>query len=238
MYAPEARTLLDRFAVRPGWRAVDVGCGPVGILDVLAERVGPTGEVVGVDREPRSVAMARDLVAERGLANVRVVEADASATGLPRSSFDLVHARLVLVTVPDPERVLAEMIALAHVGGWVAVQDLDPITHFCEPPHPAWNAVYEGFLTLQRENSNDVHLGRRLFGMLRAAGLADVDMTVATQVCHAGDFYMTQLPTITRSIWSQLVARRLFTDAELSALVAALERHLADPGTVVVRSLL
>ena len=37
---PEARWLLDQLAIRPGDRAIDLGCGPQGVLDLLAERVG------------------------------------------------------------------------------------------------------------------------------------------------------------------------------------------------------
>jgi hypothetical protein len=37
----EARRLLDRIGIRPGWRALDVGCGPIRILPLLAERLGP-----------------------------------------------------------------------------------------------------------------------------------------------------------------------------------------------------
>src|SRR5439155_1834557 len=125
MHREQSAALLDRIGVRPGWRVLDLGCGPLGILDLLSERVGPAGEVVGLDREPQTVAMARDFAAERGLGNVRIAAGDAGATGLPRGSFDLVHARLVLVTVPDPERILAEMVALARPGGVVVVQDID-----------------------------------------------------------------------------------------------------------------
>ena len=238
LYAPDTAALLDQLGIRPGWRAVDIGCGPLGILDLLAERVGPGGEVVGVDRDARAVATAQALLAERGLGNVRVAEADAGATGLPRAAFDLAHARLVLITMPDPQRVLAELVALVRPGGVVAVQDLDQVSHFCEPPHAAWTALLGAFLTLQRENGNDPHLGRRLAGMARAAGLTDVQMAVQTRVSTQGDFYLTQLPTITRSLWDRIVARGLYSEAELTALLAALERHLADPGTFVVRSLL
>src|SRR5215467_1955470 len=67
----EAQWLLERIAVQPGWRAVDVGCGPLGILDLLAERVGPDGEVVGLEREPHLVEMGQTMLALRGLRNVR-----------------------------------------------------------------------------------------------------------------------------------------------------------------------
>jgi tRNA A58 N-methylase Trm61 len=80
--------------VQPGWRAADIGCGPIGILDLLSARVGPSGAVVGVERESRFVEMARAEIATRRLANVSVKQADALNTELARGSFDLVHERL------------------------------------------------------------------------------------------------------------------------------------------------
>jgi len=100
---PLAAELLDRVGAAEGQSAIDVGCGPRGILELLAERVGPRGRVVGLEVEPVHVAMARELVAEQGLTNVEVIQADARHTGLPPASFDVAHARTVLVNVPDPE---------------------------------------------------------------------------------------------------------------------------------------
>ena len=51
--------------------------------------------------------------------------ADARDTGLPSGSFDLVHARTVLVTVPEPAVVVAEMARLALPGGWIASLEPD-----------------------------------------------------------------------------------------------------------------
>src|SRR5262245_14556090 len=88
-YDPEARTLLGRLGVGLGWRAVDVGCGPYGILPLLAERVGDHGTVVGLEPEPRFAAAATALVADRGLANTTILAAEATASGLVPASFDL-----------------------------------------------------------------------------------------------------------------------------------------------------
>jgi hypothetical protein len=52
----QSRWLLDQIDIRPGWRAVDIGCGPIGILNLLSERVGIEGSVVGLERE----AVCRD----------------------------------------------------------------------------------------------------------------------------------------------------------------------------------
>jgi hypothetical protein len=47
------------------------------LLELLAKRVGPRGRVVGLEVDPIHVAMARELVAEQGLTNVEVIQADA-----------------------------------------------------------------------------------------------------------------------------------------------------------------
>jgi len=128
---PDSAALLDRVGLGPGQDAIDLGCGPRGILDLLAERVAPGGHVAGLDADPAHVAMARQFTAQRGLGNVEIVAADARCTGLPPGSFDLVHARTLLVNVPEPADVLAEMVRLARPGGWVASLEPDVESALC-----------------------------------------------------------------------------------------------------------
>jgi ubiquinone/menaquinone biosynthesis C-methylase UbiE len=89
------------------------------VIDQLTELVGPGGHVTGLDFNPANVALARDIARERGLENVEIVEGDARHTGLPDGSFDLVHARTLLINVPSPDGVLAEMVRLVRPGGVV-----------------------------------------------------------------------------------------------------------------------
>ena len=135
----EAGWLLGRLDVPVGGRVVDIGCGPVGILPQLSALVGPTGEVVGVDRHGDMLDHAARTCAE--LPNVRLELGDAVATELPRRSFDLAHIRLVLVNVPDPLAVLREAAAIVRPGGTVAVQEVDWLSWQCEPAHPAWTRL-------------------------------------------------------------------------------------------------
>ena len=81
-FRDEASWLVDQVGVGAGWRAVDVGCGPIGVLDLLAERVGAAGQIIGVDNEPRMIEMAKSVAAELSLANLTLVKADAAAEGL------------------------------------------------------------------------------------------------------------------------------------------------------------
>jgi SAM-dependent methyltransferase len=116
VWAPMADWLLDQIDVAVGARVIDVACGPLGIMHLLAQRVGPSGEVFGLDREPRMITMAREVAAERGLA-LNLVEGDAAAAPLPEGSFDLVHARTLLINIINPEEIIIGMKHLASPCG-------------------------------------------------------------------------------------------------------------------------
>ena len=60
-------------------------------MDLLCDRVGATGEVVGVDSESRMIAMARDVAAELNLTNLALVEAEAAGTGHPAVQHEAVR---------------------------------------------------------------------------------------------------------------------------------------------------
>jgi ubiquinone/menaquinone biosynthesis C-methylase UbiE len=109
--SPLANRLLDQVGLAPGDRAIDIACGPLGILHLLCQRVGDAGQVMGLDADPVMIECARQAAIERRL-NIELALGDASSTGLPRSSFDLVHARLVLGNILAREEVVKEMVAL------------------------------------------------------------------------------------------------------------------------------
>ncbi len=61
IWEPEAEAMLDQIGIQPGWRCLDLGCGPMGILRGLSRRVGPSGSVVAADLNPKQLAAAREL---------------------------------------------------------------------------------------------------------------------------------------------------------------------------------
>src|SRR6185295_19705873 len=99
---------------------------------LLAELVGPTGEVVGVDYSAAQVAHARALLPAE-LSNVRFVEASATDTGLPREAFDAVYCRFLLIHLQDPESALREMHELLKPEGIFTVEDGDLTSGSSEP---------------------------------------------------------------------------------------------------------
>jgi SAM-dependent methyltransferase len=233
-FRDEASWLLDQVGVGAGWRAVDVGCGPIGILDLLAERVGAAGQTIGVDNEPHMVEMAKSVAAELSLANLTLVEADAMSTGLEPSSFDFVHARLLLVNVRDPEGVASELAALARPGGVVALEEVDWISWICEPPHPAWDRLRDALREFRRRRGLDVHMGRRLPGLLRGAGLEIMGYRALCPTYLHGDDNHRLLVNFATLHAKELATEGLIEGRELDVLASELDAHLAEPGTMTL----
>jgi phospholipid N-methyltransferase len=234
--AASTRSMLDRIAIEPGAHAVDVGCGPIGIMDLLSERVSSDGVVVGVEREARFVEMARAEVSQRSLQNVSVLNADALATGLEKNSYDLVHERLVLINLPTATReaVLAEMFSLLRPGGTVALQEYDAISCVCYPEHPSWNVLLGVFNDTFHSAGGNEFIGRTLAHLLRSAGAESVEMNAHVGFPKVGEYQRTHLLSLLGSMRDRVLASGRIGEVELMAHMAALADHLSDPATTLM----
>jgi SAM-dependent methyltransferase len=228
--ALDAAIMLDRIGVSPGWRCLDLGCGPEGILDLLSVRVGPTGRVMGLDADPVFLEHARAHVGHD--APIELVQGDAYHTHLPQGAFDLVHSRFVASTVGDPEALLKEAIRLARPGGTVAFQEADIATLNCYPPHPAWDRLKAVLERAFLAAGGDVRLGQRLYQMARRAGLADVGYRPFLVGVRSGDPMTEYMPSTVEAVRGTLLDKGLIGPDELAATLAACRAHLADPDTV------
>jgi SAM-dependent methyltransferase len=235
--AGEARWLLDQLEIRPGARAIELGCGPRGVLELLSERVGPTGTVIGLDRNEGLVASAREHVVEHQLINVEVVQGDARATHLLKGSFDVVFCRLLLVNVPQPEQVVDEMVSLLRPGGVLASHEADYLSHGCDPPSPAWDRLFEIFQAYSRAKGVDLSVGRRTHRLLRDAGIVELRVNPVIHVYPPGHNRRSIFLDFVENIRDELVREGFARSEELNELTQDLKRHLDDPATLVVSHL-
>ena len=198
----------------------------------------PGGRVAGLDADPVHTAMAAEFAAGRGMGGVEIMTADARRTGLPSGSFDLVHARTLLVNVPQPVEVVAEMARLAKPGGWVASMEPDTEYAMCYPPHPAFTRICEIFPVVFGRNGADHTIGRRVPELFRQAGLADVGVEARVQMYPPGNSRRTIRLDLVRSMRAQVLDMGLAGEAELDELDASARAHLDDPRTIAVFGLL
>ncbi len=230
-YADEAWQLLDLVGLTAGASAIDIGCGVLGILHLLGERVGPHGRVVGVDRQPRMIEVARRVLAERGVV-VELVEDDATSLALPSASFDFVHERTVLLNVAKPEKVVAQMVRIARPGGVVALEEPDSANWVCDPPHPAFDTLHEALLAAYRAGGKNFDQGRTVARRLRDAGLSDVQVRVTARVTRPGEYYHMFLLALTGLVRDQIVTAGHMSASELDRLSTELRDHLERPCTI------
>ena len=175
---------LEDLGLRAGWRCWEVGAGAGSVPRGLAERVGPSGAVIATDLD---VSWAPE-VAGTG---VQVRRHDVGTEAPPARDLDLVHARLVLVHVPDRARALQSMVAALRPGGWLVVEDADPMLQplACvdaqEPAQQLANRLRDGFRRLLEERGVDLAYGRKLPRLLREAGLAGVQAEATFPVARS-----------------------------------------------------
>jgi SAM-dependent methyltransferase len=234
LWAPESEAMLDRIRVQPGWRCLDLGCGPMGILGALSHRVGPTGRVVAADINPEQLAAARELTEQAALTNIDFVEADAFDTRLPRESFDLVHVRFVFSPLGRDQALMQELVALTRPGGIIATQEADDCSYICYPPQPAWERLKALTAAAFERAGGDANAGRRMYGLLRNAGLEEVNARVAALALTAGHPFRHWPIESTMATRPRTREWGLMSDSEWEQTVAECERIANDPEIFLV----
>jgi len=224
LFDPVTRGHFDRLGVGAGSRCWEVGAGGPGIPKALAATAGPTGHVLATDLDP-------SWLAEDDGYEVRRHDVAADPPPEP-GTFDLVHARLVLVHVPDRARALATMAAALRPGGWLLVEDADTALQprAClddsGPAQQRANRLRDAVRELLTRRGADLRYGRTLPGALRAAGLVDVG---AAGFFPVGGPACDRLEAATiRHVRGELLAADLTDAAEIDAHLAAVHAGELD----------
>jgi SAM-dependent methyltransferase len=232
VFDPTTFRHIDALGIGEGWHCWEVGAGGPSVVRWLEQRVAPGGRVLATDID---VSWAQAAAGPR----VEFRRHDVARDRPPAESFDLVHARLVLVHVTDRDNALRSMVQALRPGGWMLVEDADPALQPLSALDPRTseedlaNRLRTGFRGLMEERGVDLAYGRKLPGLLRGVGLVDVAadayFPVAMPECAA-------LETTTIDvIRDQLVEHGIATTAEIDshlANVAAGRLDLAQPPMV------
>jgi SAM-dependent methyltransferase len=186
LYGPMTGAWLDAAGIRPGMRVADLGCGPGDVTFAAAERVGPTGAVVGVDDADQALEFARRRAQEAGLQNVSFERGDVTRWR-PAEPVDAVVGRFILIHLPDPVAQVARLIDLVRPGGVVAFADVDLTTRAALPEVPLLTAFNRWIIETFQRAGRPVDMALRLAAVFTSAGLPDVVLTSAAPAERGGD---------------------------------------------------
>jgi SAM-dependent methyltransferase len=174
--APLTRRLFEDAGITAGMKVLEVGCGAGDVALLLAEMVGPRGNIVGVDRNPAIVETAWKRVRAAGLPNVSLVSGDILTIALD-DDFDAVVGRLILVHTQDKVALLRRVSTHVRPGGLVVFQEPDH-THpvATEPRARLFEQTWNWWLEATRRAGLERQMGLKLYGMFLDAGLPAPEM--------------------------------------------------------------
>lgn len=178
--ASHAAFVLPR--LRSDHRLLDCGCGPGSISCDFAQ-ILESGRVHGIDREESQVRLARDLALQRDIPNARFEVASIYQLPFDDSSFDVVFAHAIFEHISAPDVALAEMLRVLAPGGMAAIRSPDWGGFLVGPDLPGLQDAIHNYAELQTANGGDVHVGRKLPGLLRKAGCGKIEFS-ATYDCY------------------------------------------------------
>jgi SAM-dependent methyltransferase len=184
---------LERIGVAAGWRCWEIGAGPGSIALWLADRCGPVGSVLATDIDTRFLDEVKH-------ANLAVRQHDIVSDPLRDQAFDLIHARLVLVHLPEREKALDRMIASLKPGGWLLTEEFDSISQLPAPDRYPWEVMLKSAAAMRQVmigRGVNAGFGRVLTGYLQARGLESISAE--------GRILMSQ----GKSLWTNLMKANL-----------------------------
>jgi ubiquinone/menaquinone biosynthesis C-methylase UbiE len=215
-----AADLVRRADLRPGQRVLDVACGTGIVARHAAPPVGALGMVVGLDRNPVMLAVARPLAVPPG-ARPAWVAASVLALPFPAATFDVILCQLGLQFFPDRPRALREMRRVLRPGGRLWLSVFGPLAH--NPAPQARSAALER------------HLGPQASAIKRAEH-ALADRAALAALAAGADFAAVTIETTTQ--WVRFPSLPAYVHIQLAATpLATVVRALpADQQAVLVEA--
>jgi len=186
--APYTERLFREAGIGPGQRVLDLGSGVGDVSMLLARIVGPSGEVVGIERDAHSITRANARVAEAGLRNISFTEADVNHI-VSDQPFDAAAGRFILMFLPDPASVLRSLTRLVRPGGVLAFQEPSwiPLLAF-GARFPLWSKLlYAIHETFSRSGINP-EMGPDLYQVFQEVGLPAPAMHMETPLGSDANF--------------------------------------------------
>jgi SAM-dependent methyltransferase len=218
-----------------GCSVLEVGCG-VGAQTVILARNSPEARFTSIDVSAASVEQARARVRAAGIENVRLARADLFERPFPGERFDHAFVCFVLEHLADPARALACVRARLRPGGSLTVIEGDHGSALFHPDGAEARRAIEALVALQARVGGDARVGRRLYPLLRAAGLARVEVSPRLVYADGGrralarSFTLGTFTAMVEGVRDRALAAGLLDRAGWDAAIRQLRRTAGPEG--------
>jgi SAM-dependent methyltransferase len=176
---PQEQPLFARYGLKPDCRIADIGCGSGEITSRLALKYQRAG-VIGIDILASAIAYATRRYAALA-PRLQFEQGDAFELRFENEQFDLVVCRHMTQSIPEPEKVLGELLRIGKPGAWLHVLSEDygmlQMTARDLDPDRLW---HEGVVTFGRNTGANARIGRRTWSLLNDLGVADLRVDYVT----------------------------------------------------------
>lgn len=171
VWRPVVLSCWQRAGITTGKRVLDVGAGPGYATVDLAEIVGPTGEVVALERSNKFVRAAKEGCRVRSLTNVQIDEQDLMIDDIPSGPFDFAWCRWVICFVSDPHLAVKKIAAALKKGGTAIFHEYGHYTTWgFAPPRPLMERFKEHVIESWRASGGEPDIGAHLPSLLTQNG--------------------------------------------------------------------
>jgi SAM-dependent methyltransferase len=236
-FEPFTRQVFQAAGIVTGMRVLDVGSGPGDVAFLAAEIVGSGGSVIGTDKAPAAVALARVRANGKDLRNVDFREGDPTQMTFDRP-FDAIVGRLILMHCGDPPAMLRKLRAHARPGGIMVF--LEPAWSFArsQPPVPLYQHCCQWIVEAFRSAGTETEMGIKLHSAFVAAGLPAPSMQMYPVVGGpvAALDWLRGIAGIVQTMQSEIIRLGLATAEEIDSatLVDRLQTEAAATDSVII----
>lgn len=216
---------LETIGVAPGWNCLEVGAGYGSITSWLAERVGSGGRIIATDIRPELHRAGNEIVEIR--------QHDILKDDLENNHYDLVHSRMLLQHLPDPETALNRMAEAVKPGGWLFIEEID---NAIVPPYDSKDTRVDFFyratskyMEIAKKAGGEVELGRKVRFMLEKLGFNEIVGQGNTLLTRGGEPWATALIDAIELLFNRFIALQLVDKEEVEHVKSQIIPLYEDP---------
>lgn len=211
---------IEQMNLQQGDLVLEAGCGASIDAELIAQKIGGSGKVIGIDNSKKMLALAEK---RKKYDNIEYQMMGVMNIQYPDGYFSACHADRLLVSHTDCESIFNELARVVKKGGSICLTDVDVKTLIISPETNNTQIVVEEILsTFINKN-----MGRRLLNLFIDKNMTNVK--VSTQLCEITDFHILCQIFNFEDILSSCIRRKLLTEQNAREWYEAMLRH-SDKG--------